>query len=85
MRAVPCEEEASVPLPQGLVLVEDFVSLEEEAKLLAAIDWSSGNDDVTGKIFSFFVFCSFIFFSFGRFAYVSLMSFSSESSEAQKS
>lgn len=52
--AVPCEEEASVPLPQGLVLVEDFVSLEEEAQLLAAVDWSSGNDDVTGKIFPFF-------------------------------
>lgn len=47
--AVPCEEEASVPLPEGLALVEDFVSPEEEALLLAAIDWSSANDDVTGE------------------------------------
>ncbi|XP_075905974.1 tRNA (carboxymethyluridine(34)-5-O)-methyltransferase alkbh8 isoform X2 [Nelusetta ayraudi] len=47
--SVPCEEEASVPLPQGLVLVEDFVSLEEEAQLLAAVDWSSGNDDITAQ------------------------------------
>lgn len=47
--AVTCEEEASVPLPEGLVLVEDFVSPEEEAQLLAAIDWSSANDDITGE------------------------------------
>ncbi len=47
--AVTCEEEAPVPLPEGLVLVEDFVSPEEEALLLAAIDWSSTNDDVTGE------------------------------------
>ncbi|XP_044059506.1 alkylated DNA repair protein alkB homolog 8 [Siniperca chuatsi] len=45
--SVTCEEEASVPLPEGLVLVEDFVSPEEEALLLAAIDWSSTNDDIT--------------------------------------
>ena len=44
-----CEEEKTAPLPEGLVLVEDFVSPEEEALLLAAIDWSSTNDDVTGK------------------------------------
>lgn len=47
--AVTCEEEASVPLPEGLVLVEDFVSPEEEALLLAAIDWTSTNDDVNGE------------------------------------
>lgn len=47
--AVTCEEEASVPLPEGLVLVEDFVCSEEEALLLAAIDWSSTNTDVTGE------------------------------------
>ncbi|XP_037632381.1 alkylated DNA repair protein alkB homolog 8 [Sebastes umbrosus] len=47
--SVTCEEEASVPLPEGLVLVEDFVSLEEEALLLAAIDWSSTNDDVNAQ------------------------------------
>ncbi|KAM9359812.1 tRNA (carboxymethyluridine(34)-5-O)-methyltransferase alkbh8 [Symphorus nematophorus] len=47
--SVTCEEEAIVPLPEGLVLVEDFVSAEEEALLLAAIDWSSTNDDVTAQ------------------------------------
>ncbi|XP_047450942.1 alkylated DNA repair protein alkB homolog 8 isoform X2 [Mugil cephalus] len=46
--SVAHEEEASVPLPDGLVLVEDFVSPEEEALLLAAVDWSSTNDGVTG-------------------------------------
>ncbi|KAI4815854.1 hypothetical protein KUCAC02_005981 [Chaenocephalus aceratus] len=47
--SVTCEEEASVPLPEGLVLVEDFVCSEEEALLLAAIDWSSTNTDVTAQ------------------------------------
>ncbi|XP_029302280.1 alkylated DNA repair protein alkB homolog 8 [Cottoperca gobio] len=47
--SVTCEEEASVPLPEGLVLVEDFVSPEEEALLLAAIDWSSTINDVTAQ------------------------------------
>lgn len=46
---VPSEEEASLSLPEGLVLVEEFVSVEEEALLLSAIDWSSTNDDVTGE------------------------------------
>uniref|UniRef100_UPI0037E70F68 alkylated DNA repair protein alkB homolog 8 n=1 Tax=Semicossyphus pulcher TaxID=241346 RepID=UPI0037E70F68 len=45
--SVTCKEEASIPLPEGLILEEDFVSTEEEALLLAAIDWSSTNDDVT--------------------------------------
>lgn len=49
MYAVPCEEEPSISLPEGLVLVEDFMSPEEEAVLLAALDWSSTNDDVTGE------------------------------------
>ncbi|XP_071353056.1 tRNA (carboxymethyluridine(34)-5-O)-methyltransferase alkbh8 isoform X2 [Trachinotus anak] len=49
VNSVTCEEEKSVPLPEGLVLVEDFVSPEEEALLLAAIDWSSPNDDVTAQ------------------------------------
>lgn len=48
--AVTCKEEGSLPLPDGLVLVEDFVSPEEEALLLAAIDWSGTNDDVTGEV-----------------------------------
>ncbi|XP_070685529.1 tRNA (carboxymethyluridine(34)-5-O)-methyltransferase alkbh8 [Pempheris klunzingeri] len=47
--SVNCEEEACVSLPEGLVLVEDFVSPEEEALLLAAIDWSSDNEDVTAQ------------------------------------
>ncbi|XP_031716374.1 alkylated DNA repair protein alkB homolog 8 [Anarrhichthys ocellatus] len=47
--SVTCQEEVSVPLPDGLVLVEDFVSPEEEALLLAAVDWSSTNDDVTAQ------------------------------------
>ncbi|KAK1900289.1 Alkylated DNA repair protein alkB like 8 [Dissostichus eleginoides] len=34
---------------EGLVLVEDFVCSEEEALLLAAIDWSSTNTDVTAQ------------------------------------
>ncbi|XP_027136276.1 alkylated DNA repair protein alkB homolog 8 isoform X2 [Larimichthys crocea] len=47
--SVTCKEEASLPLPDGLVLVEDFVSPKEEALLLAAIDWSGTNDDVTAQ------------------------------------
>ncbi|KAL6116236.1 alkbh8 [Pungitius sinensis] len=49
VNSVTCEEEVSVSLPDGLALVEDFVSQEEEALLLAAIDWSSTNDDFTAK------------------------------------
>ncbi|XP_035011135.1 alkylated DNA repair protein alkB homolog 8 [Hippoglossus stenolepis] len=49
VNSVACEEEKAAPLPEGLVLVEDFVSPEEEALLLAAIDWSSTNDDVTAQ------------------------------------
>lgn len=57
--AVTCEEKVSVPLPEGLVLVEDFVSPEEEALLLAAIDWSSASHDVTGEGLHN-VFCRFV-------------------------
>ncbi|CAL8350751.1 unnamed protein product [Lota lota] len=46
--SVPCEAEEHVPLPEGLSLVEDFVSSEEEAVLLAAVDWSTF-DDVTAQ------------------------------------
>uniref|UniRef100_A0A672G0C1 Fe2OG dioxygenase domain-containing protein n=1 Tax=Salarias fasciatus TaxID=181472 RepID=A0A672G0C1_SALFA len=49
LSTVSQEEEASVPLPDGLVLLEDFVSPEEEALLLAAIDWSSADNDVTAQ------------------------------------
>ncbi|KAK2912599.1 alkylated DNA repair protein alkB homolog 8 [Channa argus] len=49
VHSVPCEEEVAVPLPEGLVLVEDFVSPQEEVLLLAAIDWSSSNDEVTAQ------------------------------------
>ncbi|KAM9853847.1 tRNA (carboxymethyluridine(34)-5-O)-methyltransferase alkbh8 [Aulostomus maculatus] len=49
VESVTCEEEeAPQPLPEGLVLVEDFVSPEEEALLLAAVDWSV-SDDVTAE------------------------------------
>ena len=37
-----------MPLPEGLSLVEDFVSSEVEALLLAAVDWVTFDDD-TGK------------------------------------
>ncbi|XP_041652260.1 alkylated DNA repair protein alkB homolog 8 [Cheilinus undulatus] len=47
--SVSCEGEESVPLPEGLTLVEDFVSVDEETLLLAAIDWSSTNDDNTAQ------------------------------------
>ncbi|XP_054651187.1 alkylated DNA repair protein alkB homolog 8 [Dunckerocampus dactyliophorus] len=47
--SVPCEQQACVTLPVGLLLVEDFVSAEEEALLLAAIDWSSTHHDVTAQ------------------------------------
>uniref|UniRef100_A0A3P8THT8 tRNA (carboxymethyluridine(34)-5-O)-methyltransferase n=1 Tax=Amphiprion percula TaxID=161767 RepID=A0A3P8THT8_AMPPE len=49
VESVTHEEETSVPLPEGLALVEDFVSPEEEAVLLSAIDWSSTNDDITAQ------------------------------------
>ncbi|XP_034556271.1 LOW QUALITY PROTEIN: alkylated DNA repair protein alkB homolog 8 [Notolabrus celidotus] len=50
VNSVTCEEEeAFASLPEGLTLVEDFVSSEEEVLLLSAIDWSSTNDDVTAK------------------------------------
>uniref|UniRef100_A0A668ACD6 AlkB homolog 8, tRNA methyltransferase n=1 Tax=Myripristis murdjan TaxID=586833 RepID=A0A668ACD6_9TELE len=49
VNSVACQAEVCVSLPEGLVLVEDFVSAEEEALLLAAVDWSSTNDDVTAQ------------------------------------
>uniref|UniRef100_A0A3P9GWS5 tRNA (carboxymethyluridine(34)-5-O)-methyltransferase n=2 Tax=Oryzias latipes TaxID=8090 RepID=A0A3P9GWS5_ORYLA len=47
--SVKCKEAASVPLPEGLALVEHFVSPEEEAHLLNVIDWSPTQDDVTAQ------------------------------------
>jgi len=47
--AVNHKEETSAPLPEGLLLVEDFVSPKEEAQLLAALRWSATTDDVTGE------------------------------------
>ncbi|XP_056140011.1 alkylated DNA repair protein alkB homolog 8 isoform X2 [Lampris incognitus] len=49
VNSVSCESEVGASLPAGLVLVEDFVSPEEEAVLLAAVDWSSMNVDVTAQ------------------------------------
>ncbi|XP_028320964.1 alkylated DNA repair protein alkB homolog 8 isoform X2 [Gouania willdenowi] len=43
------EESVFAPLPDGLLLVEDFVSAEEEVQLMAAIDWSSSNDEVIAQ------------------------------------
>lgn len=42
--------------------MEDFVSPEEEAQLLAAVDWLSADDDVTGYICKLFLFSSHILF-----------------------
>uniref|UniRef100_A0A8C5FZF1 tRNA (carboxymethyluridine(34)-5-O)-methyltransferase n=1 Tax=Gouania willdenowi TaxID=441366 RepID=A0A8C5FZF1_GOUWI len=42
-------ESVFAPLPDGLLLVEDFVSAEEEVQLMAAIDWSSSNDEVIAQ------------------------------------
>ncbi|XP_041851484.1 alkylated DNA repair protein alkB homolog 8 [Melanotaenia boesemani] len=47
--SVTYKEKTSVPLPEGLVLVEDFVSPEEEVMLLAAVDWSATHDEVTAQ------------------------------------
>ena len=47
--AVVSEREACVSLPPGLLVVEDYVTPEEETVLLDAIDWSSHDDDVTGE------------------------------------
>ncbi|CAL8336036.1 unnamed protein product [Boreogadus saida] len=47
--SVPCEAEEHVPLPEGLSLVEDFVSSEEEALLLAAVDWVTFDDETAQK------------------------------------
>lgn len=46
---VTYEEGASVTLPEGLVLVQDFVSPEEEALILSSVDWTSTVDSVTGE------------------------------------
>ncbi|XP_008423741.1 alkylated DNA repair protein alkB homolog 8 isoform X2 [Poecilia reticulata] len=41
--SVKHKEEARVHFPEGLALVKDFVSPEEEALLLAAVDWSTSD------------------------------------------
>lgn len=61
--AVPCEEDVSVSFPMGLALLDNFVSPEEEASLLSAVDWSSGND-VTGKLQLWVSFCLFLGYEF---------------------
>ena len=45
--AVGCEQRESADLPPGLVVLEDYVSQEEEASLLQAVDWAE-HDNVTG-------------------------------------
>uniref|UniRef100_A0A1A8FR29 tRNA (carboxymethyluridine(34)-5-O)-methyltransferase n=4 Tax=Nothobranchius korthausae TaxID=1143690 RepID=A0A1A8FR29_9TELE len=49
VNSVTHQKAVAETLPQGLVLVEDFVSPEEEAQLLAAVDWSSAHEDVSGS------------------------------------
>ncbi|XP_074535698.1 tRNA (carboxymethyluridine(34)-5-O)-methyltransferase alkbh8 [Halichoeres trimaculatus] len=51
VNSVTCPEEEGVPvlLPEGLTLLEDFVSPEEETLLLTSVDWSSTNDSVTAQ------------------------------------
>ncbi|KAM9431905.1 tRNA (carboxymethyluridine(34)-5-O)-methyltransferase alkbh8 isoform 2-T2 [Clarias gariepinus] len=38
-----------VSLPPGLCVLEDFVSPEEESRLLEAVNWTSHDDDVTAR------------------------------------
>uniref|UniRef100_A0A8C6TZC9 AlkB homolog 8, tRNA methyltransferase n=1 Tax=Neogobius melanostomus TaxID=47308 RepID=A0A8C6TZC9_9GOBI len=42
-------ESETVPLPEGLTIVEDFVSVEEEALLLTSIEWPSICDQDTAQ------------------------------------
>ncbi|KAJ0022169.1 hypothetical protein NQD34_009659 [Periophthalmus magnuspinnatus] len=49
VESVKCLEEETVSLPEGLTVVNDFVSPEEEAQLLASIDWSSICDQDTAQ------------------------------------
>ncbi|CAG6004501.1 unnamed protein product [Menidia menidia] len=49
VESVNSKEETSIPLPEGLVLVQDYVSPQEEAQLLAAVQWSATNEDVTAQ------------------------------------
>ncbi|XP_036392859.1 alkylated DNA repair protein alkB homolog 8 [Megalops cyprinoides] len=46
---VGCESEVSTQLPPGLKVLEQFVSPEEEARLLGSIEWASPNDVVTAQ------------------------------------
>lgn len=53
MFSVPASEEenrVAVELPPGLVLIEDFITPEEEILLLSSVNWN-GN----GKKFDFFI------------------------------
>ncbi|XP_012693354.2 alkylated DNA repair protein alkB homolog 8 [Clupea harengus] len=43
---IGCEQRESADLPPGLVVLEDYVSQEEEARLLQAVDWAE-HDNVT--------------------------------------
>ncbi|CAL9683877.1 unnamed protein product [Knipowitschia caucasica] len=49
VEAVKCPGEEIVDLPEGLTVVEDFVSPEEENLLLASVDWSSICDQDTAQ------------------------------------
>jgi len=43
------DRSVSSALPPGLLVLEDFVSPEEELQLLHAVDWTPCTDDVTGE------------------------------------
>ncbi|KAJ0063435.1 hypothetical protein NL108_002718, partial [Boleophthalmus pectinirostris] len=49
VESVKCMEEETVCLPEGLTVVEGFVSAEEEAQLLASTDWLSDSDRDTAQ------------------------------------
>lgn len=50
-----------VSLPSGLCVLEDYVSLEEESRLLQAVDWMSHSDDVTGEQAYDLLSCSYYY------------------------
>ncbi|XP_076137661.1 tRNA (carboxymethyluridine(34)-5-O)-methyltransferase alkbh8 [Alosa pseudoharengus] len=46
---VSCEQRESAELPPGLVVLEDYVSQEEEACLLQAVDWAADDNATANK------------------------------------
>ncbi|KAL2095884.1 hypothetical protein ACEWY4_008032 [Coilia grayii] len=46
---VGCEQQESAALPPGLLVLEDYVSQEEEARLLQAVDWATHDNETVHK------------------------------------